>query len=269
MTMRNFLSVKTIFIILSFCLLTIATRSQNLPEIAGDGTLRRIHVPILMYHYVSPLPANADNIRVGLTLDPVIFRQHIQYLHDEGYHTISLYEMNEALENGAVLPPKPVILTFDDGYIDHYVHVFPVLQEFGFTGTFFIATAFIDNNLNGYMNWGQISEMASAGMNMEAHTKNHIDLRNRGYDLLIYEIMGSIESLEAHTGIASRMFAYPVGRYDEDTLAVLTSTPTLRAVTTQTGTSHTTDNYLELARMRITNETGVNGLIYLLNYRQQ
>lgn len=215
------MKLKRLFIIVCFCLLTFTTHSQNLPEIVGDGTLRRIRVPILMYHYVSPLPPNADNIRIGLTLNPAMFRQHMQYLHDEDYHTISLYEMNDALENGATLPPKPVILTFDDGYIDHYVHVFPVLQEFNFTGTFFIATAFIDKNLSGYMNWQQINEMATAGMSMEAHTKNHIDLRNRDYNLLVYEIMGSIESLEAHTGITSRMFAYPVGRYDEDTLTVL------------------------------------------------
>jgi peptidoglycan/xylan/chitin deacetylase (PgdA/CDA1 family) len=232
----------------------------------GDGTLRRIPVPILMYHYVSPLPPNADNIRIGLTLDPTIFRQHIQYLYDEGYTGISLYEMNDALENGTTLAPKSIILTFDDGYIDHYTTVFPILQEFGFTGTFFIVTAFIDNNLPGYMNWQQITEMANAGMSLEAHTKNHADLRNRDYDFLVYEIMGSFESIEAHTGIESRMFAYPVGHYDDTTLIVLDSTPALGAVTTQIGLYHTTDNYLEIPRMRINNDTTVSGLAYLLNY---
>jgi peptidoglycan/xylan/chitin deacetylase (PgdA/CDA1 family) len=219
-----------------------------------------------MYHYVSQLPPNADDIRIGLTLDPTIFRQHIEYLYNSGYSTISFYEMNEALENGAKLPSKPIILTFDDGYIDHYATVFGILREFSFTGTFFIATNFIDENRAGYMNWQQINEMAEAGMSMEAHTKSHVDLRDRDYDFLVYEIMGSFESLEAHTGIQSQIFAYPVGRYDENTLRVLDSTPALGAVTTQIGAYQTTDNYLEMPRMRITNETTVNGLAYLLNY---
>src|SRR5688572_6751792 len=47
------------------------------PALEGDGTLRRLRVPILMYHYVSPLPPDADAVRIGLTLDPNTFRQHI------------------------------------------------------------------------------------------------------------------------------------------------------------------------------------------------
>jgi peptidoglycan/xylan/chitin deacetylase (PgdA/CDA1 family) len=238
------------------------------PQIAGDGTLRRLHLPILMYHYVSPLPVNADNVRVGLTLDPVMFRQHVEYLDEAGYNTVSLYEMDEALMNGAELPTNPVILTFDDGYAEHYNYVFPLLREHNMKGTFFVITQFTDNNAENYLAWSQVEEMDAAGMSMEAHTKNHVDLRNRDYDYLVFEIVGSIESLEAHLGNHSRMFAYPVGRYDDTTLAVLASTNVLRAVTTQIGSWQTSDNRLEVPRMRITNETNVSGLIYLLNYGQ-
>ena len=263
---RKISKILSLIFIILFASTSYSQTEPDWSESVGDGTLRRIYVPILMYHYVSPLPENADDTRTNLTLDPTIFRQHIQYLDSEGYSSISLYEMNNALERGVELPSKPIILTFDDGYIDHYTYVYPVLREFGFTGTFFIATAFIDENRAGYMNWQQVKDMADSGMNMEAHTKNHVDLRNRDYDFLVYEIMGSFESLKAHTGIDSEMFAYPVGHYDENTLAVLDSTPAIRAVTTEVGAYHTTDNYLEMPRMRITNETGVSGLAYLLNY---
>ena len=170
--------------------------------------------------------------------------------------------------NGAELPPNPVILTFDDGYAEHYNYVFPLLRDFGMTGTFFVITQFADNNSQNYLTWAQIEEMQAVGMSMEAHTKNHVDLRNRDFDYLVFEIVGSIESIEAHTGNHSRMFAYPVGRYDNSTLAVMASTDVLRAVTTQLGTWQTSDNRLEVPRMRITNETTVSGLIYLLNYGQ-
>lgn len=254
-----------------FILVTVFSSSVNAqtpsPESSAsqwDGTLRRIRVPILMYHYISELPEDADDIRVGLTVSPSLFRAHMNYLHEQGYTTISLYDLDNALLQGTPLPPKPVILTFDDGYLDHYTNVFPVLREYGFTGTFFIITGLADQKAQGYMTWDQIRTMAAAGMNMESHTKTHADLRDRDYDFLVYELLGSLESLAAINGHQSHMFAYPVGRYDDATLSVLGQLPVWRAVTTQPGLLHTTDNRLELPRQRITGNMSVSGLAYIL-----
>lgn len=244
-----------------------AQGNPQLPQTTGDGTLRRIRVPILMYHYVGELPPDANDLRIGLTVSPQMFREHMLYLQTAGYQTISLYEVHLALELGTPLPAKPVVLTFDDGYIDHYSTVFPILQEYGFTGTFFIISQFVDDNHPAYMSWEQIGQMANAGMSIEAHTKTHPDLRGRDYDFLVFEILGSIESIGHHTGFEPRIFAYPVGRYDDNTLNILATTDILRAVTTQPGVYLTTDNRLLLPRMRVTNETSVLGLQSLLNYR--
>ncbi len=229
-----------------------------------DGTLRRIRVPILMYHYISPLPEEADDIRVGLTVEPDIFRAHLQYLKEQGYTTISLYDLDAALLNGMPLPSKPVILTFDDGYADHYTTAFPMLQEFGFTGTFFIITARADVHDPAHVSWAQIAEMAEAGMDMESHTKNHPDLRERERDFLVYQILGSLESLAAFTDRVPHMFAYPVGRYDAETLAVLTELPVWRAVTTEPGALHSSDNRLLLPRVRVLGNMGVAALASVL-----
>lgn len=230
----------------------------------GDGTLRRIHVPILMYHYVSPLPADADDIRIGLTIEPDVFHAQMQYLRNNEYHTISLYQLDDALKYGTPLPSKPIVLTFDDGYIDHYVTVLPILQEMGFVGTFFIITGRADANDSAYVSWSQIKIMSDAGMSMEAHTKNHLDLRGRDHDFLVYEMLGSFESLSAHIGHEARMLAYPGGRYDDAALEVAREMGIWRAVTTQPGMEQTTDNRLELPRVRVSGGTGPNGLEYLL-----
>ncbi len=234
------------------------------PDTDGDGTLRRIRVPILMYHYISPLPEDADDIRVGLTVEPDVFRAQMEALKAEGYTTISLYDLHAALLWGRPLPPLPVILTFDDGYSEHYFTVFPLLQELGFTATFFIITGRPDADDSGYMTWSQISEMAAAGMHMEPHTKSHRELRGRDRDFLVYEMLGSRESLEAHTGIAAHMFSYPAGRYDDLTLQVGRELDIWRAVTTQTGALHTTDNRLEVGRLRVSGDMGVIGLLHLV-----
>jgi peptidoglycan/xylan/chitin deacetylase (PgdA/CDA1 family) len=240
-------------------------KAQDEPlTMRGDGTLRRIHVPILMYHYVSTPPPDADQYRVNLSVEPAMFRQHLQYLKDNGYTTISLYEFDAALMYGTPLPEKPVILTFDDGYIDHYITVFPLLKEFGMTATFFIITDTADHNSANYMTWGQINEMAAAGMSIESHTKTHSELRGRSYDFLVYEILGSLESISAHVNSKAQMFCFPVGHYDDDALAVLASTDVLRAVTTEFGAWHTSDNRLEVPRVRMSNDTGVNALASLL-----
>jgi len=263
---KNTPFAQIIYILIIFSLTSFleAGETPQTNSVIGDGTLRRIHVPILMYHYVSELPPDANAIRTNLTLSPQIFRDHIQFLENNGYTSISLYEMHLALEFGQALPSNPVILTFDDGYIDHYTNVFPLLQAHNMVGTFFIATDFVDNNVPGYMNWEQIKEMADAGMSMEPHTKSHSDLRDRDFDFLVYQIVGSIESLASHTGQEPAMFAYPIGNYDQNTLDVLRTTGIARAVTTQFGSYHTTDNRLEVPRLRITNETGVAALNYLL-----
>lgn len=239
---------------------------QSEPETVPvwDGTLRQVRVPVLMYHYVSPLPEDADAIREGLTVDVETFAGHVAYLDEAGYTPISLYDLHAALQIGTALPEKPVILTFDDGHLDHYTNVFPILQEYGFTATFFIITARADANDPEYMTWEQISEMAAAGMSMEPHTKNHLALHERGHDFLVYEMLGSIESLKAHTGIMPRMFSYPAGRYDEMTLQVAEELGIWLAVTTLPGMDHTTDGPLELRRVRVNGDTGVPGLAYLL-----
>ncbi|MCZ7667599.1 MAG: polysaccharide deacetylase family protein [Chloroflexi bacterium] len=138
------------------------------PSGAYSWTLR---VPILMYHYISVPPADADIYRQDLSVTPENFRQQMAYLAENGYTPIDLYQLSAAITAKTDLPDKPVILTFDDGYLDNYENAFPVLQEFGFPGTFFIITDYADQGAAGYANWEQLAEMAAAGMRIETHTK--------------------------------------------------------------------------------------------------
>lgn len=269
--MLFYLNRMSIAIMLRKLLLIFLSSISMLPMIVIQGqsdtfdyTLRRIRVPILMYHYVSNVPDDADQYRVELTVEPDVFRTHMEYLSEQGYIPISLSDLDQALLDGSPLPDKPVILTFDDGHIDHYLNVFPILQEFGFTGTFFLITGRIDNSDAAYVTWNHVQEMADAGMQMEAHTKDHQDLRDKSYDYLVYQIIGSVESIAAHSDYQATMFAYPGGRYDAATLSFMESTGIRRAVTTENGSWHTTDNAFEMKRVRVSGNTSSAGLAYLL-----
>lgn len=261
--------MKRLVVALVFVLLLmngVTTFSSDFPNLEQGSTLRRIHVPILMYHYVSELPPHADSIRQGLTVTPAIFQAHMKFLHDHGYTTISLYDLNDALTKGTKLPPKPIILTFDDGYIDAYTNVFPVLKQYGFIGTFFIITSRPDANDPAYLSWPQITEMSQAGMSMEPHTKDHLDLRQRDHDFLIYQMKGSIESLTAYTGKTPHMFSYPVGHYDASVLQVARELDVWIAVTTANGDLQTTSGRLHAARLRISGNMSVDGLAAMLRH---
>ena len=231
---------------------------------AADGTLRRIDVPILMYHYVGVLPEDADEYRVGLTISPENFDAHMRYLHDRGYSAISLSQLHEALSSGEPLPPRPIVLTFDDGYIDHFETVVPILEAFDFTATFFVITGMADTENPRYLNWTHIRAMAAAGHEMASHTKTHPDLRARDRDFLVYQLLGSIESLNEHLESTTTVFSYPAGRYDRGVLDVLKQTSIEVAVTTRNGRLHTTSNLLELDRLRVSGDMGVLGLANLI-----
>jgi peptidoglycan/xylan/chitin deacetylase (PgdA/CDA1 family) len=216
-----------------------------------DNISFTIKVPILMYHYVSTPPDFEDELRVRLSTEPVAFREQMRYLAENGYTTIDLYDLHLAITNQVELPEKPVILTFDDGHRDHYTNVFPVLQEFGLKGTFFIITEFVDQGYETYLTWEMIREMALAGHRMEPHTKTHPDLRGQSRDYLIYQILGSQQTLEYHIGYLPRYFAYPGGGFDDRAIAVLQELGFWGAVSTLGGKWHSYDDRYIWERLRI------------------
>lgn len=216
-----------------------------------QGSFWTLRVPILMYHYVSVPPEDADIYRIDLSVSPDNFRQQMAFLAENGYTPIDFYDLSLAILNKIQLPDKPVIITLDDGYLDNYENAFPILQEFGFTATFFIITDYVDQNHPAYATWPMLKEMAAAGMRLESHSRNHPDMSGRERDFLIWQLRGSQETLAAHLGYTPRYFCYPGGRYDENTIAVLDELGYWGAVTTQGGRWHGFDDRFEWSRLRV------------------
>jgi peptidoglycan/xylan/chitin deacetylase (PgdA/CDA1 family) len=204
-----------------------------------------------MYHYIEELPPDADRIRRDLTVSPADFEAQLQYLVDAGFETITLAHLHRHLIEGQPLPEKPIILTFDDGYRDAYTTVFPLLQEYGLVGTFFVLATPAHYESPNYLTWAMMEEMAAGGMDIQGHGRDHVDLRNRSYDYLVYQLLGVKEAVESHTGQPVVFFCYPSGQYDNAVIEVLQSAGYWGAVTTQHGQTHTRDNLFTLPRIRI------------------
>ena len=214
----------------------------------------QVVVPILMYHYVSELPADADVYRRDLTVSPGAFDAQLQYLDEAGYHPITLTDLYLNLTEGYPLPEKPVVLTFDDGYRDAYEVVFPKLLDHGFPATFFVLATPAHHESDDYLTWAQMTEMSEAGMSIQAHGRDHVDLRDRSYDFLVYQVLGIKEAIEHHTGKTPRFFCYPSGHRDSDVIKVLDSAGYWGAVTTEWGQTHGREYLFEMPRLRIQGE---------------
>jgi peptidoglycan/xylan/chitin deacetylase (PgdA/CDA1 family) len=210
-----------------------------------------------MYHYISIPPEDADQYRLDLSVSPEAFREQMTYLHQQGYNTIDLYDLSRAIADKQELPPKPIIITLDDGYRDNYENAFPVLEEYGMTATFFVVTDFIDRGHPDYMTWPMIDEMARSGMRFEPHSKSHPDLRGQDREFVIFQLLGSRETLEAHLDYRPRYFAYPSGRYDDQVLAIVEELDYWGAVTTAGGIWHGFNDRFEWTRVRIRNVTSL------------
>ncbi len=224
-----------------------------------------LKVPILMYHYISIPPEDADKYRVDLSVAPEDFRQQMAYLAQNGYNTITFEDLSRAIADKQDLPEKPVIITIDDGYRDNYENAFPILQEYGLTAVIFLVTDPIDQGNPAYMSWDMVEEMAAAGIQFGPHTKTHPDLRGLSREKLIWQILGSQETVAAHVGYKPLYFAYPSGSFDENTIAILQELNFWGAVTTLGGKWHGFNDRFEWTRVRVHNYTALLEFIDLVD----
>ena len=221
------------------------------PTPDAEALLRQAPLPILMYHYVEPWPPGPDELRQGLTVRPDDFAAQLAYLHAEGYVTVSLYDLVDALAVGRPLPEKAVVITFDDGYRSLMDYAVPMMQPYGYTGAVFVITQLMDEDFPQYLTWAQAESLYAQGWMIEPHTKTHEQLAGRGREFQLYQMLGSLQTVEAHIGRTPRFFAYPSGEYDDLSVQIARELRLWGAVTTQYGLVHTLGSLYTLARVRV------------------
>lgn len=210
---------------------------------------RQIRVPILTYHYIGNNPNPQDKTRDNLQVTPDKFDSQMRYLSENGYNPITLDTLYAALKGG-LLPPKPVVLTFDDGYIDFYHNAYPILSRFGFKAVVFIPTGLLGQSY--YMNWSQIKEIDSSNLvAFEAHSVNHINLVSLSEDQVNYQVRESKKNLEEQLGKSVNFFAYPYGLSNEQTWQAVKEAGFLGGVGTWYGNVESEGNVFDMPRIKI------------------
>lgn len=174
-------------------------------------------VPILLYHCIEE---NYSDDISHLAITKEDFREHMQALKDSGYTPISFKEYSDFIEYNTPLPAKPIIITFDDGYLSNYQYAYPILKEFGFKATFFIVVSTVgktDEIAYPHFNWEQASEMEQSGLiEIGSHTYYHKDLRTLPKDKLELDLRLSKYLIDTNLNKDCKLIAFPYGYYNEE-----------------------------------------------------
>lgn len=141
----------------------------------------------------------------------------------------------------------------------------PVMQSYGFKGTVFVVTEFTDFEMPQYLSWSQIRELFALGWDIEPHTKTHVELAGRPRDLQLYQMLGSIETLEANLGVRPRFICYPAGKHDAVTVQLAEEMQLWGGVTTANGRVHGFRDRFTWTRVRVDGRYGLQNFIYAVN----
>ena len=220
-----------------------------------EGTLR-----VLTYHRV-----NSVSPKDRLSVKTEAFRKQIASLYHEGYHTVTPEELLESFRLKKPLPKRTVLITFDDGYEDNFREAWPILKEFGFKATIFVATGLVGETHDGrkMLTWDQIRTMAAQGISFGSHTLGHVHLDEVSSDEKREEATLSKQALEEELEQKIISFCYPFGDYDAEAKEVLRKAGYELAFTTKPGPVRGHSDRLELPR------TEVSGFDSLFDFKKK
>lgn len=209
-------------------------------------------VSVLMYHMIGDEQGNAA------IMTEANLRIQMNYLRDHGYHPITMQELYDYVTKGAPLPEKPVCITFDDGYLDSYTIVYPLMKEYGFPWTLFLITDDVGKPYN-RMTWDQLKEMANShAVTIASHTLSHPKLHNLATRAeKEKEIVEANKALKYQLGIDNVWLAYPYGDYDDEVIDICKKAGIKMAVTTDAGRVHVGSFPYDLKRAYIGNDISI------------
>ncbi len=204
------------------------------PKITKPVVDQTAQVLIFCYHRL------VDKIRYpGTEITPAAFEAEMKELKDRGITVISMQDLLAWKKGEKNIPPRSAVVTFDDGWKSQYEVAWPIMKKYGYPFTMFIYTEGVrGGSLGGgeAITWEQLADMRDNGVDIEAHSATHQDLRE-GHTIMLAstggkrtktkltgpqyeqwiqnEVVGSKQLLEQRLGIKVNCFAVPFGNYNE------------------------------------------------------
>jgi peptidoglycan/xylan/chitin deacetylase (PgdA/CDA1 family) len=230
------------------------------PKIANQTSIR---IPIFMYHRVEYVQDKNDTERIKLTTPPYVLQEQIETLKAAGYTFVTPSDLALALNGKAKnWPKKPIILSFDDGYMDFYTDVFPILKQEKVKAVAYIIVDFL--NRPDFMFSFQLEEIARSPLiEIGAHTMDHLALQGMATDSAKYQIFQSRIALQKELHLPINSFAYPYGSFDQQAINLVRAAGFIDAASTIPDIKDTVDTKYYLYRLRPGYRTGQELLTFL------
>jgi peptidoglycan/xylan/chitin deacetylase (PgdA/CDA1 family) len=220
-------------------------------------------LPVLLYHSISD---DASSEVARFTISPKVFDEHMRHLAEEGYSSMTVTEFLPALlapgspdPPGDVLPERPVVVTFDDGFRDFLTSALPIMQRHGIRSTLYATTGFMGEgetpgtNRSGdeMLSWGELAEVSRQGVEVGGHTHSHPMLDTLPHAAASDEITRCKALIEQHAGAAVASFAYPHGYSSAWIRRVVAGAGYTSACAVKNAMSHTGDDRFAIARLML------------------
>lgn len=203
-----------------------------------------IGIPVLNYHQINDVDENL------LTVSTSEFEAQMAWLKENGYQTITASELVDALQGRGTLPKQPVLITFDDGYIDNYQYAFPILKKYQMKAIIFLISDYISLYPN-YLTWEQLFEMQASGFEFGSHTLDHNVLTDLPPIAIDQELIGSKNVLQSRLGRKIEFLAYPCGYTNSDIKARVKAAGYRAAFTVELGNVALGDDIYSLNRVPV------------------
>jgi O-antigen biosynthesis protein len=232
-------------------------------------------VPVLMYHSIATGAARRFR---RFAVDPGEFAAQMDYLDYGGYRPVTAADFIGSRSSGHPLPPRPVVLTFDDAYTDFYTTALPVLREHDFRATLFVPTAYVGSNARwdkgmgeenrGILSWRALRDIAAEGVEVAAHSHTHPQLDRLPAAVIRDEVSRSRCLTEDNVSVQVEGFAYPFGYWNRAARAAVAAAGFRYACVVSDLMTAPGDDVLTLPRLTVNAGIGVTGLARLLRARQ-
>jgi O-antigen biosynthesis protein len=240
-------------------------------HLAGGDTKTAVgEVPVLMYHSIGTTAARKFR-RFAVPSDE--FAAQMDFLAAEGYQPVTAADL-AASRSGRPLPPRPVVLTFDDAYTDFYTAALPVLRTHDFSAALYVPTAYVGGTtrFNGssgegsrpVLSWQALRDIATEGVEVAAHSHTHPQMDRVPAEVVSDEAARSRSLLEDKLGLAVEGFAYPFGYWNRAARAAVAGAGFRYAFAVAELVTVPDDDMLTLPRLTVNAGIGVAGLARLL-----
>jgi peptidoglycan/xylan/chitin deacetylase (PgdA/CDA1 family) len=224
-------------------------------------------VPILLYHCIGD---DTSGPLGRYTLSVRDFRDHMAWIADSGYSTLTVSQYVDTLADRRPLPHRPLLITFDDGFADFVRNALDVLVAHGHVSTMYVTTAGTwrsrPRKLGGRatLSWHEVAGLKDGGVEVGGHGHHHLQLDLLPAARVQSEVRGCREVLEQVTGDTVTSFAYPHGYNRATTRRLVQMAGFSSACAVRNQVSHPGDDRWALARIMLTVGTTVDDLRWTL-----